>query len=92
MKVLDPERRVLERDSDNLADLVGLGVHPDVAEEQALFLTLWNDVQHVLWNRSQVVLAQEDEVIIRSAHIALMARLGRSCGNACGMRSHNITK
>lgn len=78
MEVLDPERGTLERDSNNLADLVCLGIHPDVAEEQTLFLTLWNDVQHVLRDRSRVFLAQEDKVIIGSGHIALAARLGRS--------------
>jgi len=76
--VLDPERGVLERDSNNLPDVVALGIHPDLTQEQALFLTLWNDVQHVLWNHSKVLLAQEDEFIIGSADVPLVTFLGRS--------------
>ncbi len=78
MEVLDPERGTLDRDSNNLPDVVGLRIHPDVAKKQAVFLTLWNDVQHVLWNSSKVLLAQEDEVIIGSADGALVACLGGS--------------
>ena len=34
-------------------------------------------MQHVLWNRSKVVLAQEDEVIVGSADGALVSLFGR---------------
>src|ERR1700731_3929532 len=78
MQVTDPERGNLDRDSNNLSDMEGLGINPDVAKEQALFLTLWNHVQHIFWNRFKVLLAQENEIIIGSTDAALLARLCRS--------------
>ena len=78
VEVIDPDRGILERDANNLPRLVRLGIHPDVAKEQTLFLALGNDVQPVLWNRSKVLIAQKDEVIIGPADGALVACLGRS--------------
>ena len=67
-----------KRDSDNLADLVGLGVHPDVSQEQARFLALWNDMQNVLWSRSEILLSQKNEVIIGSADVVVVTFLSRN--------------
>src|SRR6202011_4857846 len=58
-------------------DVVALGIHPDLAQKQALFLALWNDAQHVLWNLSKVLLAQEDKVVIGSVYLAFVALLRR---------------
>src|SRR5580658_6432045 len=78
VQVLDPKRGILGRYCHNLANVVGLGIDPDVAEEQARLLAFWNDVQNVLWSRSEVLLRHENEVIIRSADVALMSCPGSS--------------
>src|ERR1700677_609934 len=78
VEVLDPERGTLGRDSHNLPDVVGLGIHPDVAEEEASLLAFWNDVQNVLGSRSEVLLSYENEVIVGSADVAFKSRLGSS--------------
>ena len=44
VEVFDPERGSLERDSNDLPDAICLGIHPNVAKEQSLFLALGNDV------------------------------------------------
>jgi hypothetical protein len=75
VEVLNPERGRLERDSNDLPDAVRLGIHPDVAKQQSLFLAFGNDVQHVLWNNAKVLLAQKDEVIVGSADVSLVTFL-----------------
>ena len=64
VEVLNPERGSLERDSNDLPDVVRLGIHPDVAKQQSLFLAFGNDVQHILWHCTKVLLSQESEIIV----------------------------
>ena len=75
VQVLDPDRGILERNSNDLTDAERLGVHPNVAQEQAPFLALGNDVEHVLWNHTKVLLAEEGEVIIGSGDVAAVTVL-----------------
>jgi hypothetical protein len=77
VEVLNPERRSLERDSNDLPDAVRLGIHPEVAKQQSLFLAFGSDVQHVLWNKAEVLLAQKDEFIVGSADVSLVTFLSR---------------
>ena len=44
VEVFDPERGGLQRDSNDLPDAVCLGIHPNVAEEQPLFIAFGDDV------------------------------------------------
>ncbi len=57
--------------------MVGLGIHPDITDQQALLLSFGYDMQHVLGHRSKVLLTQEDEIIIQTADVAPVALLGR---------------
>jgi len=78
VEIFDPERRGFERDPNDLPDAVCLSIHPNVAKEQTLFRALGNDVQHVLRNHAEVLLAQEDEIIVRSADVSSVTFFGRS--------------
>ena len=42
VKVLNPERGSLKRDSNDLPNAVRLGIHPNVAKQQSLFLAFGN--------------------------------------------------